>query len=183
MCLVHRLFFSSQVWSGGPPKHRPRLVIMEHFFLPLYFVCTHLCLCTTVALYSTRVVLTTLSLTVQCDKVASDLAVNWRYWLLSVCEKKAQHLLQMQKCTIILFSPAAVRCKWLKVASLQNFILSSPIFFRWDIIFIHLWYDHHTHWKTSVFQAACITQQSCTLAVTHGTPIQLEDLTEDNGLQ
>ncbi|AWP00339.1 putative lysine-specific demethylase 6B-like [Scophthalmus maximus] len=30
--------------------------------------------------------------------------------------------------------------------------------------------------------AACITQQSCTLAVTHGTPIQLEGLTEDNGL-
>lgn len=33
-----------------------------------------------------------------------------------------------------------------------------------------------------LFQAACITQQSCTLAVALGTPIQLEDLTEDNGL-
>lgn len=39
-----------------------------------------------------------------------------------------------------------------------------------------------THEPTSLLQAACITQQSCTLAVTHGTPIQLEGLTEDNGL-
>lgn len=43
-------------------------------------------------------------------------------------------------------------------------------------------YDvHHVHRATFVFQAACIPQQSSTLAATHGTPIQLEDLTEDSG--
>lgn len=38
-----------------------------------------------------------------------------------------------------------------------------------------------TDQQVCVFQAACIIQQSSTLAVTHGTPIQLEGLTEDHG--
>lgn len=53
---------------------------------------------------------------------------------------------------------------------------------------LHLLHEHSkTYYKCKfqtdvcVFQAACITQQSCTLAVTPGTPIQLEDLTEGNG--
>lgn len=60
--------------------------------------------------------------------------------------------------------------------------------FKYLQVDMRIQHFHNLHIKlcvcvcVCVFQAACITQQSSTLAVTHGTPTQLEDLTKDNGL-